>query len=163
MIKKFVSKNYFRFKSYIYIFLNPEMRYDLRELVFALSLFICFRWIVAVCLHELVIALLICFCWMVAVCGLWKEEHLGGGPIQGELRPNGGTVPDGGEKERCGLPLLQAGGPVQGAQGHAQEGLSCGHHMTRSHDSLNRGHMIRLTDDTCKLCLICKRNEQRWC
>lgn len=100
---------------------------------------------------------------MVAVCRLWKEEHLGGGPIQGELRPNGGAVPDGGEKEGCGLPLLQARGPVQGAQGHAQEGLSCGHHMTRSHDSLNRGHMIRLTDDTCKLCLICKRNEQRWC
>lgn len=42
MIKKFVSKNYFIFKSYIYIFLNPEMRYDLRELVFALSLFIFF-------------------------------------------------------------------------------------------------------------------------
>lgn len=58
------------------------------------------------------LSLLTCFCWIVAVCGLREEEHPGGWPIQGELGSDGGTVPDGGEEEGRGLPLLQAGGPV---------------------------------------------------
>lgn len=40
--KKVCFKKLFQI-SYIYIFLNPEMRYDLPELVFALSLCIFFR------------------------------------------------------------------------------------------------------------------------